>query len=159
MIKLKEENRPGNTDAVKYAQCEEFACMSIINLDKSLGNSYIVDTGAFNHICSNNALFVNMVNLSKNANITLPNGTSKLVTKFGRVQINPKLLIDDCLFVPYFRFNLLSVNRCIRSSQLDFTFTDSSCVFHDQQYRGIVCMAMQIRDYLFWMMNLSSLVQ
>ncbi|GAA0175139.1 hypothetical protein LIER_41856 [Lithospermum erythrorhizon] len=145
MLKFKENNQLGNTELINFAQCENFADTSINNMDKVLNLSWIVDTDASNHMCCNGSLFSQLVSLIPHTSITMPNGIKQVVKQHGRVQIHPKLTVNSCLFVPFFKFNFLSVNNCIKDANMPFVFSDKYYILQDQQSRDIVRIANQVK--------------
>ena len=50
---------------------------------------------------------------SANSVVTLPNGHTVPVNRIGAVQLTNQLVLDNVLFVPQFRFNLLLPNVII----------------------------------------------
>lgn len=62
-----------------------------------------------------------------NTCVTLPNHTRISVSLCGDIRISPNLVLHDVLFVPQFKFNLLSVNALTDESKLNL----SLCYDHD----------------------------
>ena len=84
-------------------------------------NYWIVDLGAFKHICSHARAFIFLKPI-KNANVTLPNHTSISFQFCGDIQLNSHLILTDILFVPQFKYNLLSMSDLTKASHLTVTF-------------------------------------
>lgn len=74
-------------------------------------NTWIVDSGASDHMCRNKSLFHDFRNLRKPVGVGLPDGSMKLVRNVGNVRISDKLLLYDVLYIPDFKHNLLSVSK------------------------------------------------
>ncbi|XP_074306349.1 uncharacterized protein LOC141641591 [Silene latifolia] len=70
--------------------------------------SWIVDTGASDHMTSNEGILHDIKLLSRPIMIGLPDGTIKLVHKMGNVSLNPNIHLKNVLVVPDFKQNLLS---------------------------------------------------
>ena len=69
-----------------------------------------VDSGATKHICSVARAFIHFKSFSNATTITLPYHDQVSVAFSGDVQLGPTLVLKDVLFVPQFKFNLLSVS-------------------------------------------------
>lgn len=97
-------------------------CFSVST--KTIGSSssvWLVDSGASKHICSNAKHFTNMRPIHNSA-VTLPNQTSVPVYFAGDIKITPQLTLQNVLYIPQFRFNLLSVSSLATASKMIFTF-------------------------------------
>ena len=73
-----------------------------------------MDTGASDHMCNNKNLFANIKTLEGTSLVVLPNGKSVSVSHAGPVQISSGLVSYGVLYVPSFKYNLLSVNKLSR---------------------------------------------
>lgn len=60
--------------------------------------------------------------------ITLPNGYKVKVTEIGDVYLNPILTLRKVLFVPSFKFNLISVHCIAQQLKRMVSFNFSSCL-------------------------------
>lgn len=69
----------------------------------------VVDLGTTTHICFTKSAF-HTLNAIQNAYITLPNHEQILVYFNRTVKISPELILEDVLFVPQFKLNLLPVS-------------------------------------------------
>jgi len=92
-------------------------------------DSWIVDTGAFDHMTSNLKFFTNLQPLKKPIHVTLPNGSLKVVTHAGQVPLCSKLILQNVLYVPDFKFSLISVHKLITDLHLLALFTPEKCIF------------------------------
>ncbi|OIT38846.1 hypothetical protein A4A49_56188, partial [Nicotiana attenuata] len=81
---------------------------------KSSAEYWILDSVATNHMSFNKALLTNIRILPYPFLVTLPNGYKVRVTEVGDAILSPKLTLQKVLFVPSFRFNLISVH-CLTS--------------------------------------------
>ena len=104
------------------------ACCSMLH--DCLG-SWIVDTGASNHMTHNPHLLSHLTSLAKPTFVTLPNGTSKPVFHIGQVRLTPTLTLDKVLHVPEFKFNLLLVSQLVTHNDMCVMFFPDTCVFQD----------------------------
>ncbi|WOH06718.1 hypothetical protein DCAR_0626146 [Daucus carota subsp. sativus] len=94
----------------------------------SVTHSWIVDSGATDHMCSELSLFTNCKDVTGPANyITIPNGKQVLVTQMGEVHIHDNLVLKDVLYVPDFKFNLVSIPKICKDLHCTVSFTDDKC--------------------------------
>lgn len=79
-------------------------------LVSSTGSNWMVDNGATDHICSDLSLFTTYNDVQGEANyFTIPDGTKVLIKQVGTVHLQNDLILNDVLFVPEFKFNLISI--------------------------------------------------
>ncbi|KAL2941907.1 Copia protein [Bienertia sinuspersici] len=91
--------------------------------------SWIIDSGASDHMCCNIALFSTINTLKKPLKIGLPNGNIKYINQIGSVQLTSSITLYNVLFVPDFKDNLLSVGRLLDHNKLIACFHSNSCSF------------------------------
>ncbi|XP_075101910.1 uncharacterized protein LOC142177334 [Nicotiana tabacum] len=117
---------------------EEVANMADIsncsNVSLSEGTEFIpwvVDTGATNHMVSSLNILLNLELITPNANkIHLPNGHVTSVTHVGSVSLfNDEL--TNVLYVPLFKYNLLSISKLTKQLQCCVGFYPDFCIFQD----------------------------
>ena len=72
---------------------------------------WILDSGASEHMCSNQSLLQNISVLNSPILVSLPNGTQVKVTQKGKLVVVENLILNGVLLVPNFKFNLLSIKR------------------------------------------------
>ena len=83
---------------------------------------WIIDSGASKHMCSNAHAFKTLKPIQR-ATVTLPNHTSISVTFAGDVHISPQLTLTDVLYVPQFKFNLISVSALTKNYILSWSLS------------------------------------
>ena len=91
--------------------------------------SWIVDTGALDHMTYNSKLFTHLHSLNTPVHITLPDGSHKTVTHSGSVILSPHLTLSHVLYVPDFKFNLISVSKLLTDLHLIAFFTPQQYIF------------------------------
>lgn len=101
-------------------------------------NSWIMDSGASNHICGNIALFDFVYNLERDVKVILPNGSTLLVIKAGRVTVSPKLILLDVFFIPEFKFNLISIHKLTKMKHVKCIFLDLVCILQEPQSELVI---------------------
>nr|GFB40710.1 hypothetical protein [Tanacetum cinerariifolium] len=92
-------------------------------------NQLIIDTGASNDMCPHTTLFSTTFILTKPITVHLPDGNSKLVTTARHIQLTPSVMLFNVLYVPEFKFNLLSVGKIPNTQKYFAQFFPSYCVF------------------------------
>ncbi|KAH0774314.1 hypothetical protein KY290_011451 [Solanum tuberosum] len=90
--------------------------------------SWIIDSGASHHMAYNKATLTNISTLPYPFLITLPNGYKVKVTEIGDVCLNPVLTLRKVMFVPSFKFNLISVHCLALQLKGVVSFNTSSCL-------------------------------
>ena len=83
---------------------------TLVSVNSSSASSWILDTGAMDHIISHKSLLIE----PKSSNITsvnLPNGATTQVRHTSTVIFNPKLTLKNVPCVPSFNLNLVSTNK------------------------------------------------
>ncbi|GJS73702.1 retrovirus-related pol polyprotein from transposon TNT 1-94 [Tanacetum coccineum] len=101
-------------------------------------NQWIIDTGASDDMCPHITLFSTTFILTQPITIHLPDGTSKLVTTAGHIQLTPSVMLFNVLYVPEFKFNLLSVGKLLNTHKYFAQFFPSYCVFQDLLTKEVV---------------------
>lgn len=79
---------------------------SNVVLSNTSSNTWLIDTGATDHMCCNYEILSDLTTLLVPIHIALPNGTSILVTHIGSVHFNDKIHISNVLLVLSFNYNL-----------------------------------------------------
>ena len=81
----------------------------VVNRRVFNGDTWVIDTGATDHIVHSVHLFTNFTAIS--TNVELPNGETAVVTHIGSISLSATLVLHNVLCVPSFSFNLLSVSQ------------------------------------------------
>lgn len=81
-------------------------CFSVFN-----SNTWIIDSGASEHMCFDSNAFVSLTPLRIPLHINLPNSFKVTVTHIGRVYFLPDYVLENVLYVATFKYNLLSINK------------------------------------------------
>lgn len=77
--------------------------------------------------------------------VILPDGTFKLVTKIGNIQINSLFLLIDVFYVPNFKINLLSVGKLLHNQHLIAIFYPTWFSFLDTSTNKVVAVGKGFR--------------
>ncbi|GJY15176.1 hypothetical protein Tco_0385598 [Tanacetum coccineum] len=107
-----------------------------LNLDITI--DWIVDTRASDHMSPHLHLFQSIRILKCPIKIKLPDGTRKLVTKAGNIQINSSLALFNVFYVLEFQVNLLFVGKLLKTQSLIAVFFPTMFVFQDPSTRQVL---------------------
>ncbi|KAL8168177.1 hypothetical protein V2J09_009676 [Rumex salicifolius] len=75
--------------------------------------TWVVNSGATDHVSYNRDLYSKIRNLGKPICIGLLDGSTQLVDQYGFVPLSDALVLKDVLYMPNFKHNLLSVSRLL----------------------------------------------
>jgi len=76
---------------------------------------WIINSGATSHICCSKEQF-NSYKCLHDSHVLLPNSTKVKVEGVGSIQLNNDIFLHNVLFIPTFRFNLLSLLSLINDN-------------------------------------------
>lgn len=93
--------------------------------------SWVIDSGATSHICCDRSLFINMKPV-EHVSVILPTRSRFAVEFVGTVSLTPEVELNECLYVPSFAYNLLSISSLLRDSNYFVNFYDQSCALQDK---------------------------
>ncbi|KAG8362676.1 hypothetical protein BUALT_BualtUnG0051900 [Buddleja alternifolia] len=99
-------------------------CLSV----KHTSNTWILDSGATDHITKSISLLESPKSLTIPKYVHLPDGSIVPVTHTGQVTLTPSIILQNVLFVPSFHHNLLSVSKLSNDSHCSLNFTPTSCI-------------------------------
>ncbi|KAF8401062.1 hypothetical protein HHK36_014365 [Tetracentron sinense] len=106
-------------------------------------HSWIVDTGASDHMIADPKMYHSCTKTSSISPVKLPNGAFAPVTHIGVVHLNSYIHLHDVLCVPSFQFNLISVSKLTSSQLCSLSFFHDSCIFQDQSKKMTIGLAKQ----------------
>ncbi|GKC72524.1 hypothetical protein Tco_1118407 [Tanacetum coccineum] len=116
----------------------------------SVNDSWVVDSGATEHITHQGHLLKNLFMNTTERPVTIPIGESIPVKGKGEVVFTGGLNIKGVLFVPNFTCNLLSVRRLTKDLHCAVTFFLDFFVLQDLEAGNLIG-AGDCRGGLYWM--------
>ncbi|KAL4580943.1 hypothetical protein LXL04_017149 [Taraxacum kok-saghyz] len=136
-------NQKPDQHSVNFSHFGDFAGIELSLLNSlnsgNLGkNTWILDTGATAHMCSNLSNMKKLSTVQKYTPIYLPDGSIKSVSHTGMIELNPKIVLKNVLHVPDFKCNLLSVKSLAITAQIAFHFYPTYCLLQDLATEKIV---------------------
>jgi len=100
--------------------------LSVVNCFCFLSHgSWILDSGASDHMCSDKTLLHDLSMLSVPVMVSLTNGSHVQVTQQGKLHITQGFVVEHVLVIPNFKFNLLSIKRLCDQLHCTIQFTES----------------------------------
>jgi hypothetical protein len=93
-----------------------------------------IDSGATDHACYSLSLFSKYRRV-KPIPVKIPNGSMAQADIIGEIVITNLLTITNVLYLPHFKYNLLSVSRITKD--LNCTFADNVCIIQNAQQKMI----------------------
>ncbi|XP_074302804.1 uncharacterized protein LOC141635314 [Silene latifolia] len=130
------QNQNGNVTGP--ASATNFAGNVYSNSFNAFLNSWILDTGAIDHMCFNKASFSEFRYLDKPYSISLPNGQIVYIDTIGSVPLAPGFILQNVLYVPFFKINLLSISKISKQTGTTVSFTHDLCYLQDSSKRLLV---------------------
>lgn len=127
------------SERVNFSKITDFACNSCLNTNSSILDDYwVVDTGATCHICTVYNFFKDIRDLKEPVNVHMPDGNIRTTNKSGRVSLNQFMVLENVLYIPSFKFNLLSVGKVLKKGDLGCNFYGEFCEFQDLRTSRVI---------------------
>lgn len=101
-------------------------------------NTWIIDSGAGIHICSNPNLLVSIYELERPSRVHLPYGTSKITSYGGTAWLNNDLVLTNVLYIPEITNNLISIAQLVKEVRVRCEFYKTHCVFKTKSSQKIL---------------------
>lgn len=126
--KLFTSNLPPSTGNI--AQSGNFS--SALTTGSQTNGSWIVDSGASDHMTGNSSLFSSLLPCKTLLHVKIADGTMAKVSGIGTVKISSNLNLLNVLYVPSLSCNLLSISKLTQDNQCCANFHSNGCVFQDK---------------------------
>ena len=110
-------------------------------------NAWVIDSGATNHISHQQSSFLSFKPMSNTVN--LPNGISVSIVGIGTIHLGRNLILHDVLYIPQFKFNLLSVSALTNSLGCRVWFDMFSCGIQDPTRELMIGKGSQVANLYF----------
>lgn len=90
--------------------------------------SWIIDTASSDHMCHDLSFFTTYKMTHANNHIAIPNGKQVKVTHIGTIYLNNGIELQSVLFVPDFKFNLISIPKLCKDLNCSAIFINDTCI-------------------------------
>ena len=104
----------------------------------SSSSSWIVDSGASDHMTGNHSLLCNFSEHRSFKKVEIANGTFSQAIGSGTVRLSQSMSLSSVLSLPKFTFNLLSVSKISRGLNCSVKFYPYHCIFKDLSTKQIL---------------------
>ncbi|KAL2922132.1 Retrovirus-related Pol polyprotein from transposon RE1, partial [Bienertia sinuspersici] len=102
----------------------------------TLNFTWILDSGATDHICHDLAYLFNFSSITSNTNtITIPDDSKVVVSLKGSIKLGDKYTLSNVLYVPHFQFNLVSIPKLCKDLGYETVFSSDHCFIQDPSMR------------------------
>ncbi|CAM8984340.1 unnamed protein product [Rhodiola kirilowii] len=126
-------------------------CLISKTLD-SRSLDWVIDSGATDHFTYNLDLLDDVYKVSTACSVLLPNGETSRVKYAGKVALTKSLILHDVLYVPAFKFNLISISKLTGSSGCSVEFSKGCCVIQDHAHKINLGIGRLVKG-LYWLKN------
>ena len=99
---------------------------------------WILDTGATHHIACSKSLFTYLKPQSNTSPVIFPNGQSATISFIGSVELPNGLYLNNVLYVPSFKLNLLSIPQLTKEMSCRVIFHHDHYLIQDLQSRKTI---------------------
>ncbi|KAK0597011.1 hypothetical protein LWI29_020955 [Acer saccharum] len=119
-------------------------------IDTSIpSTTWIIDNGATHHVCHDLSLFSSFDIDFSESSVQLPNGHMVAISKIGTVSLSLHLVLTKVLYVPDFKYNLLSISALLQSASCSLKFYDDHCYIQDISQDSLIGMGKKIGNLYY----------
>jgi len=118
-------------------------------------NRWILDSGATHHITYSSISLKHVKKKLSLALVSLPSRDVAKITVTGSIQFNNSFQLNNVLYVPSFKIDLMSVGKTTDDLHCSVTFFPSWCIFQDLATRTMMGVGKR-RDNLYYLVMLAS---
>ncbi|KAF7842738.1 Retrovirus-related Pol polyprotein from transposon TNT 1-94 [Senna tora] len=104
---------------------------SAMTTSRTPNDSWIVDSGASDHMTSNDSLFSTLAPCKTSLQVKIAYGTMAKVLGIGSVKISDTITLLNVLHVPTLACNLLSISKLTQDNHCSANFQSHNCTFQD----------------------------
>lgn len=106
---------------------ESIKCFSVLK-----DFDWLIDSGASDHMCYDLARFDHYKSIDGFGHmVTIPDGRKIIVKHIGIVKLHDNLLLQNVLYVPDFRYNLIPVKKLTTDMKCIITFDLNKCFIQE----------------------------
>ena len=105
--------------------------LTALNTSSCTQTSWIIDSGASDHMTDNYNLFSSYIPCAGNYKVRIADGSFSPVAGKGSIQISDSITLESVLYVPKLSCNLLSISQLTKDSNCSVIFSPTNCFFQD----------------------------
>ena len=111
---------------------------------------WIIDTGAYHHMTGSLKSMSDVMKVLS-CPVGLPNGKEAIAKNEGTIVLDKHLKLNNLLYVPNLKCNLISISQLIKESNCIVQFTYKFCIIQDPNSRMLIGTSEQREGlYYFW---------
>lgn len=133
-------NSPAVASMVSYDGNSFSSINSVSSPDVINSKFWVLDIDATHHVCNDISCFTYSF-ATTNSYVNLPTGESIAITRIGFVALTPSITISHVLFVPEFKFNLISISSLTTEHNFVAQFSSSACIIQGNTQGKMIRMA------------------
>ena len=111
-------------------------------------NAWVIDSGATNHISHQCSSFISFKS-HPDTTVSLHNGVLVSIVGISTIALGRNLILSDVLYIPQFKFNLLSVSCLTKGLHCRVWFDESSCGIQDRTWELMIGMGREVANLYF----------
>ncbi|GAA0149418.1 hypothetical protein LIER_36929 [Lithospermum erythrorhizon] len=115
-------------------------------LEFSSDDIWIVDSGASTHMAGNIKKFKGYKHIDKLTPVQLPDNSIKMINCIGSIELGFNLVLEVCLYVASFKYNLLSLSQLSKAANVSFNFYPKFCLLQDFKTQKLLAVARETKD-------------
>ena len=116
---------------------------------------WLIDSGATDHITSTSHSFTSTNNNPSIPPVVLPSGEKASIISVGNASLNSSLSLNNVLYVPSFKVNLMSVSKLTQGLHCSISFFPNWCILQDLATRKTIGLGKQ-QGGLYYLVSLAS---
>ncbi|XP_021715949.1 uncharacterized protein LOC110683848 [Chenopodium quinoa] len=124
-------------------------------LASSMHLTWILDSGASDHMCADISMFKTYSKLLDERLITIPDGKKLKVEHIGTVLLKSDITLNNVLHVPGFQFNLVSISKLCKDVSGSVSFTNDTCLLQGpSMIRPDLACSIAVEEAKLWHLRL-----
>ncbi|KAK8520902.1 hypothetical protein V6N12_004828 [Hibiscus sabdariffa] len=124
--------------------------VSETSTNKSTRTSWIIDSGATDHMTNSSQKFLTYIPCPSNKKITVADGSMVTVAGQGDIMINKTLLLKNVLHVPKLFTSLISIPKLVKDIHCCVLFYPTHCIFQEQETKRMIGRARKKMAFIIW---------
>ena len=101
-------------------------------------DDWVISTRHGHHICHDIHMLMNVQSIQEGT-VTLANGEARTASVMGEVDLHGALILQNVLFVPEFRVNVVSVAALMASRELMVQFGSGKTLIQEAKSKKTIC--------------------